>query len=210
MEWATVQTALVTAVQTALGDLTADVTWADRTTGWRQPLHVKLQVLAYVGLGRHERRYTDEGADDIRERIYQPRRLVISFRAETRDQDLVSSALEAAERISAGLDRTDVEDILATAGLGIARVEQVRQVNAPDDKGKVRSVAVLDVRFNAATSLTGSLVPWIKAVEFSGELPEEGLTVGPVTVQATTGLGLEQGGGLLTEAGDRLILEQLP
>lgn len=181
MNWATIQTALITAVQTSLGDLSADVGWTDREARYRAPAHVRLSVLANVPLGRAERRYTDEGSDDIRERVYGPRRLVVSFRCETRDQDLISSALQMAEDIAAGLHQSDVEAILDTAGIGVAKVEKTQQINAPDGKGKVRSVVVLDVRFNVGASKTGPLVPYVKAVEVEGTI-ENGPNVGPFTV----------------------------
>jgi len=181
MDWATIQTALPLAVQTALGDLTADVGWTDREARYRAASHVRLSVLSSVPLGREERRYTAEGSDDIRERVYGPRRLVVSIRCETRDQDLISSALQTAEDIAAGLHQSDVEAILDTAGLGVARVEPPRQINAPDGKGKVRSVVVLDVRFNAHGSKTGPLVPYVQAAEIEGTITN-GPNVGPFTV----------------------------
>ena len=176
MDWASIQTALVTATQTALGDPAADVGWTDREARYRDAEHVRLSVLSAGPNGRDERRYTDEGPDDMRERVYGNRRLVISFRCETRDQDLIESALDMADRIAAGMHRSDVEALLDAAGIGVARVESPRQVNAPDGKGAVRSVVVLDVRFNAHTSHTGPLVPYIKDVFGTGTV-EDGPTI---------------------------------
>jgi len=165
MDWATIQTALVLAVQTALGDLTADVSWTNRETAWRSDSNVKLIVLSNTARGRGERRYTVEGQNlEQRERVYGPRRLVISIQCETQDQDLDASSLATAENIAAGLYQSDVEAILDTAGIGISKVEAVRQVDAPDAEGRVRSIAVLDVFFNAHASKVGPLIPYVETV----------------------------------------------
>ena len=174
MNWADVQTALVDVTRLALDDASYDVGWADREARWRAASHVRLSVLSNAPNGQDERRYTDE-AGDLRERVYGNRRLVISFRCETTDQDLESSALAAADNIAAGLRQSDVEALLDAAGIGLARIENPRVISAPDGKGAIRSVVVLDVRFNAHISKTGPLVTRVESVAGTGTV--DGLTV---------------------------------
>lgn len=181
MIWADVQTGLIAAVRLALEDADYDVGWTDREARFRDEAHVRLSVLANVSRGRGERRYAADGADDVRERIYDPRRLVVQIRCETRDQDLDESAMAIAERIEQGLKQSDVEALLDAAQIGIAKIEAPTQVNAPDSGGAVRSIAVLDVRFNAHGSKTGPLVPRVRAVEVTGTI-ENGPNVGPLEI----------------------------
>ncbi len=184
MDFATIQANLVTAVQTALGDVSADVTWVDRTNGWRSTANVKLQVIAFKSIGRGERRYADSGVDDLQERIYGPRRFTVQFMCETQDQDLAASALANAETIAARFESSDVDALLDAAGLGVAQISEVRQVNRPDGHDRVRSVAVFDIRFNAHTSITGPIVERLRAVEISGTV-ENGPDTGPTVISET-------------------------
>lgn len=183
MDWNEIQTRIPEAVRTILGDA-FDVGWKDRASRWRNPSHVLLSVLDTPARGRDERRYTAEGPDDVRERVYGVRRLVVQFEVEHQAQSLGESAQATAEALRAGLHRSDVADILEAAGLGVAIVQPGRTVNYPDDSGRWRSVVLFDVFFNAHVSHTGPLVPVIKQIEFSGAV-ENGPDMGPETVSGS-------------------------
>lgn len=185
MEWSTIQTALIEAVQTAVGDSTYDVLWTDRENAWRESAHVKLQVLSLPQLGRGERRYSSNDDGTMDERIYMPRRLVIQFLCEAQDQDLIDSALPIAETISARFQSSDIESILDTACIGVAQIGEIRQVNAPArGHNRVRSLAVFDVTFNAHTSIAGPTIGYVESVVHSGTI-EDGPDTGPTTVSAS-------------------------
>lgn len=171
MDWSAVQTGLVAAVRLAMDAADYDVGWADRESRWRSAAGcVRLSPLSFTRRGRDERRYSDEGDFDLQERIYGVRRLTVQFLVEAQDQDLADSAAAIAERIVAGLRRSDVEDLLVVAGIGVATIGETRQINAPDEHDRVRSIWAFDVAFNAHTSIEGPVIPAVLAVEYAGDI----------------------------------------
>ena len=182
MDWATIDTAILLAAQTALGDLAYDVGWAHKEARWRSSVgQVQMKILSNARKGRDELRYTAEGDDDIRERVYGVRVLRIQVTCEAQDQDLAQSAWEVAETLSTGLRASDSIAILDTAEIGVASITPPLGVDYPDAHGRTRSAVVFDVAFNAHTSQTGPLIPRVKSVEFEGTI-ENGPDIGPVTV----------------------------
>jgi hypothetical protein len=176
-----VQTTLPAAVRLILGDAT-DVVWKDRAEGqaFRAAVTVRLNIVSRIRLGVDEQRHAQEGADDLRETIVGNRRIAVQFQVETRDQDLLDSPGELADILAAGLERTDVHDLLAAAGLGSPMVQGAREVPYKDHAGRWRPVAVFEAWFPSARTHEAGLVPRVKAVEFSGDV--DGTTVGPTTV----------------------------
>lgn len=182
MDWATIQTAIVSAAQTALDDPSYDVGWNLREDRWRSLAHVKLRLLSNARKGRDELRYTVEGDDDLREHLYGVRVLRVQFTCEAQDQDLAESAWEIAEAITSGLYETDVREILDTAGIGVSSITSPVGTDYQDTSGRTRSAVTFDVAFNAHTFRTGHLVPNIKKVSFTGEI-ENGPDIGPEIVE---------------------------
>lgn len=181
MDWATIDTALPLAVQTALDDLEADVGWHHKESRWRSATHVRLRVLSVSRKGRDERRTTAVGDDDLRERVYGIRVLRIQITCEAQDQDLAQSAWNTAETVSTGLHESDVATVLETAGLGLASITPPLGVDYMDASGRTRSAVVFDVSLNTHTSQTGPLIPRVKSLEFTGTI-ENGPDIGPETV----------------------------
>jgi len=169
MDLALIQTSLQTAVQTALGDLAYDVGWKHRDARWRSTRHVLLRVLSAPRKGRDERRYTAEGADDLRERIYGVRTLKIQITCEAQDQDLDESAWAAAEAVSTGLYASDVLTLLDAAGLGVASLSAPASVDYVDAQGRTRSAVWFEATFNTSTSKTGPLIPYVHTIEVIGD-----------------------------------------
>lgn len=180
MNLADLQTAMVTAIQTALGDLSYDVAWGDREDRWRDSSHVILTMVSVPRRGQDEIRTTPEGSDDVRERVYGIRNPVIQVRCEADDQDLDESAWAIADTITSRLRGTDVVDLLAAADVGIARVGDLIDGSYQDADGRWHSGCVFELFLNTHTSVTGALVPRIKSIEYSGTT--DGPSVGPTTV----------------------------
>lgn len=180
MDFASLQTVLITAVQTSLADNAYDVIWNQRETGWRDPSHVKLTMMANPSRGRDEIRTTPEGDDDIRERIYGIRNPIVQVTCEAQDQDLAEGAWQIANTIVTRFRGNDIVDILSLSDVGVARIGDMVKSDYMDMHGDWRSAVTFELFLNTHTSLTGALIPYIKAIEFSGTT--DGPSVGPTTV----------------------------
>lgn len=182
MDWATLRAAIPLVVQTAAGDPTLDVGWHNREARWRNKRHVRLRVLGLKSKGRDERRYTPEGENDMRERVYGVRVLRVQISCETQDQDLDDSAMSLAEDVAIGLTEAASIAALDSAGVGVATIGDRRPVDYMDEHGRWRSAVVFEVALNGNTSRTGVLIPSIKKIEFTGNI-ENGPDIGPETVE---------------------------
>lgn len=178
-----VQTAIPEAIKLILGDQGFDVDWGPKTARWRDGgRHVLLSVQNRTRIGTDEKRYA-EGADpdDVVERVYGVRRLVVQVQVETDDQDLDANASELGDVIATGLSRTDVLAVLEAAGLGNPRVQPQQRGDYRDEHGDTRSGVVFEIWFNTHRTHVGATIPRIRAAEVGGEI-EDGPTVGPVEV----------------------------
>lgn len=179
-----VQTALPAAIQLILGDQGLDVAWGAKTARWRDSgRHVLLSVVGRPRIGTDERRYAAAvDPDDVTERVYGVRRLVIQVQVETDDQDLDASASELGDVIATGFARSDVLDLLWAEGVGNPRPQPQQRGDYRDDHGDTRSAVVFEIWFNTSRTHTGATIPRLRAAEVSGEIADGGPPIGPVTV----------------------------
>lgn len=155
MDWASIRTGLPVILSSITGLPTSAITWRKSTSGWKADRHIHLQVLGGVrAQGVDERRYRYvSGSDQNRERVYGGRVISISIRVETQDQDLEDSAAALAEEIRIRLRRTSVQARLRDeACLGVSDMDPIRIEDYPDAHDRLRSLAILDVRFLAHVS----------------------------------------------------------
>ncbi len=188
----TVQAAILEAVSTIMADATYDVDWEKRRARWRNASgHVLVTRLSQARKGVDEVRTSLVGSggpvpvyNDLRERVYGVRVLRLQFTCVTDDQDLADSAHEIADRIIAGFSFHDVEAILDAADIGVPRCTEPRDISFFDDAGDERSAVVFEAAFNTSRTQTNpTLLPRVKAVEFSGELDDSDVLVGPTEVE---------------------------
>ena len=154
----------------------------DGTSAWvNDEVSVTVQLLSAPRQGHDERRLARAG-NQVRERVYGNRSLRVQFTVNTNKQTFAQTALEVADDLTAGLSRSDVSDILEARDLGVPVCSPVRQVNAPDAHGDVRSIAVFEAVFPSSRRHTGALVDRIDAVNVTGTTDdiESDVTAGPV------------------------------
>lgn len=176
MDWAAVQTGLISAVQTASGNGSLDVTWKDRSTEWHSApweggskVEIQLSNMAKI----HEDFVTyQEEAGQLRPTVYGARLPVFRFTIETADQDLADSSWALADRIRTSLYLPDVHEILTTCGLAIATMSPTQSVPLVEE-GRVLSVVVWDVTFNASSSFQGALVDYFQTVEYTVQVKDQ-------------------------------------
>lgn len=180
-----IQTALVAAVRLILDDDEYDVGWGRRSAEWRAESHTVISYVSTARRGVDERRYADVGTDDMRERVYGNRVVRVQFTVHTDDQDVAESAHEIAGRLVAGFSRSDVAELLDSEDLGGIRPQDPIDASYVDEHGDERSVAVFEVWFNTHRTHTGTVIPRVKALEYSGttEGSINDPTVGPTTVE---------------------------
>ncbi len=163
------QAALIAAVRLILG-ASFDVVWHRRETGFRSDEHCKISVISRSRKGRDEVRFPG-GV----EHVYGVRVLRVQFRIETQDQDLDSSALDLADQLSAGFERTDVRALLDAAHLGGCQIQATIDASGPDEHGDDRSVAIVEIWFNHHVTHTPAVETspgYVETVVYSGEAAE--------------------------------------
>lgn len=182
------QSAVIASVRVIMADPAADVRWYDRTSTWvNDEAHVEITPLGVPRYGVDEQRLkaSDPPATTLQETVYGNRSLRLQFVINTNDQDLEDSAVDLADVLIAGFSRYDVSLLLEAEHVGIPRCGPVRSIPAPDAHGDIRSIAVFEAVFPWSRVHTGSVVPTIGSVEWSGEV--EGSASGdPITVGRTT------------------------
>ena len=163
------QDAIEAALRLCVGDPELDVFWANKESGFRSPVNVRLSVISNVKFGRDEVRY---GAPDVDgamiESVVGVRRLGIQIQVETDDQDLIDGADELADQIRAGFMASDVLAVLDAADLGGPQIRDPRAVDYRDKHGRWRSATVLEVWFNRARARVGPTIAAVGTVEGTG------------------------------------------
>ena len=200
MDFAQLETEILTAVQTAAGDPSLSVSWEEITNAWRPASHVKVDVVGISSTGLDEERRAVNTPDDgqVFPRIYGVRLLTLQFTVETQNQRLTTSAIALAETIRTGLYREDIRDTLAgTAEIGIATVGPLQHASYTDEQTRRRSFASFEVVFNAHTAVGGAAIDYIASVRYSGTYTKEDgstLEVGDlVTLGSAYTLGFDSG-----------------
>lgn len=149
-------------------DVTIGTKSDDGIDAWKNDeQEVTYALLGYRRQGVDERRTALEG-EDIRERIYGNRTLRIQFTVNTNKQTFENTALEIADDLIAGFNRTDVEDVLAAHELGVPVCTDPREITLVDAHKDGRSVAVFEAAFPASRRTGGPLITRIKRVVSAG------------------------------------------
>lgn len=141
-----------------------DVAWQDRKSAWRAEKSVTLRVISVPRIGVDERRAAIQGTG-IRERLHGNRLLRLQMIINTDDQDLLDSAQDYADQILMGFSRSDIEQSLSLACLGVPVAGPILITNAPDEHGDQRSIAIVELTFPWSRTVTGALLPRIDVVE---------------------------------------------
>ena len=170
MDLASLQTTLITAIETAAGETsdTLSVYWADGPQRMRKPRSVRIMPVSLRRFGTAEKRHTEVG-DQLQERVYGFRQLVLQLAVETDAQTLSLSALGLADQIQTGLRRRDVLATLSAIQFGLAEIRAVGAANYSSSHGRTKSAVVLELVLNTATAIQGELVDWIAATRWDVE-----------------------------------------
>jgi hypothetical protein len=164
---------LIEATRLALSSPGLDVRILDRTSRWvSDAANVSIRVLGIRRLGIDEARVRDgldgDPAGDLRETIHGVRVLRLQFMIDGANQDLGEASEDLADRLVAGLERSDVRALLESANLSSATCGPVLTAPARGDSADVRSVALVEVAFNTSREVRGDLVAWIETAPVSG------------------------------------------
>lgn len=161
---------LIEATRLALSSPGLDVRILDRTSRWvSDAANVSIRVLGIRRLGVDEARIADDGdpSGDLRETIHGVRVLRLQFMIDGANQDLGEASEDLADRLVAGLERSDVRALLEGANLSAATCGPVLTAPARGDSADVRSVALVEVAFNTSREVRGDLVAWIETAPVS-------------------------------------------
>lgn len=176
MDWAAVQTGLISAIQEASGNPSLDVTWRDRTNEWHSaPWEGGSKVEIHLSnMGQiHEDFVTyQEEAGQLRPTVYGARLPVFRFSIETADQDLADSSWALADRIKTALRLPSAHGILEACGLAISAMSPTQAVPMVED-GRTLSFVVWDITFNASSSFQGALVDYFQSVAYTVQVKDQ-------------------------------------
>ncbi len=153
MNWTSIRSALLTAVQAADGIAdTAAVTWSNskESSFYRKFPRVDLSIRSIVAYGDDEARIDIDELDNRTEYLSGPRRFTLSIRVEG---DSGNDALTTADRIRARLGRRDIYADLLAAEIAIADFADTQVVDYKAD-GRSYTVAILDAFVNVAENDT--------------------------------------------------------
>lgn len=140
------ETALVYTIRLALGP-SADVRWEDASSTWADDtLSVRLQYVSRTRIGRDERRYRPPAVGLGLLEVIRGNR--VSRVQVTINANAHGVAVDVADALTAHMHASVVEAAFAAINVSAPRPEAVRQINAQDAHGDVRSIAVFEILFN--------------------------------------------------------------
>lgn len=161
----TLSETLIAVVRLAVSSPALDVRILDRTSRWVSDVaNVSIRSLGYRRIGTDEPRVTDDGdpSGDLLETIHGVRVLRLQIIVDGDVHDLGEASEDLADRIVAGLERSDVAELLEEANLSRATCGAVVTAPARGDSADVRSVSVFEVAFNTSREVAGGRVAWIE------------------------------------------------
>lgn len=179
MNWNDIQDGIKDAVELAAGS-GIKAAWDRRASGWRDKVHIKLDVRSVERVGHSESlREYDAETDSIRQVEKGARVLVLQVAAESDSQELSKSSLAVAERVRSRLPLLEVRALVEATGLALASTGPVSNASYtdPGDAGRHVSRAVFDVRFNAMNYETGLALGFIDTVTVDGDVYGDGVDV---------------------------------
>ena len=176
MDWATLQTAIPAAIQSAIAwPSPVSVYWEGLPQDWRELSTVALAITSFEIHGVDEdRSYYVAASDQIQERQYGSRRLTIRARCECQDQNLAGGSMALADQIRTGLRLRSVLDALSSDGIAIGAIGAAFPFDYTDTHGRKRSVCAIDLGLNLASVSDGLLHDYV--VSISGTYDVDGRT----------------------------------
>ena len=164
-DWSTIQTDLPAVVTSALATWTGAVSvhWKGLPQAWRELAQVKLSLRGMQNRGRDETRQTEVG-DQVQQRQYGVRRLVLQIECETQDQNLAASAVAMAELLRTRIQGEDLIALLQDMDLAVASVRPFVHVEMHDEQERARSYAAFEIFLTTSTSVDSLLVDYVAAV----------------------------------------------
>ncbi len=162
--------ALIEILRLAVSDPSLDVRIGDRTSRWVSDVaNVSIRVLGIRRIGVDEPRVRDDGdpSGDLRETIHGVRVVRLQIVVDGDSHDLGFASEDLADRLVAGLERSDVRALLESENLSAATCGPVLTAPARGDAGDTRSVAIFDLAFNTSREVRGDLVSWIQSAPVS-------------------------------------------
>lgn len=174
MNWTTIQNALK-AWATAGSGLAA--IWENEPRLWVGQERVVLAMRSFRAIGVDEQRYQyDSGADpgeEMQPIIAGVRSFVLQVRVESRNQSPTKHAAYFLELLQTSLAKPSQKAALNAAGCPYARTLTSGTVADIESDGRMVSVGVMDLEFNAATNVTDTseVTGYIDTVEVSSVAP---------------------------------------
>lgn len=159
---------LIAAVKLAAGRPDLDVRIENRAGGWRSDeASIQIRNGGIRRVGIDERRFVEDTIDGVRylrEEIHGDRVVSISLFFDTNQHDSIFSSEELADTVIAGFHLSDVAEILDAVNLSRPECSDVRTVPTKSTNGDVRSVSIVDARFNTSRKVTGALYDPIESI----------------------------------------------
>ena len=169
---ATARAALSALVTAATGIPASAVFWRRRPMGWAPEQHAILRLTSYASHGRDEVYYDYSalrplGAELVPHEVGL-RKLTWQIQLWSHDTGDTLDALSLAMAVRDRLHLDEHRDALAAAGLGVADVLAMTDLDVDQDDREM-SVAQLDVALNAETDVAGTALGYVEHWGIEGE-----------------------------------------
>ena len=160
----TLDETLIACVKLAANLPDLDVRIVNRGDAWRaDEASVTIRKSGIVPSGVDEKRLTSED-DYLRETIHGVRVVRVELVFDTYSHESNQSAEDLADYVIGGFHRTEIGDLLDAVSLARPAFGDVRSVPARSTNSDLRSVAIVEARFNASRIVKGGLFDPIESI----------------------------------------------